>query len=616
MATDFFVGNLNTVLSPALLNEVRVQIGRDNEEQVPNAPPPGTSVTGGISFGMPNFLPRPAFPHEQRYQFMDSISWFRGGHSIKAGVDINYVRELQINLFNGGGVYSYPSFSNIALDCPAGAAGCTRATTGATTGKHYSNYQQAFDLQGLAGKIAFNTWDYNAYVQDNWQVTPELVLNLGLRWEYQKLPQPGHVDVDGVVFGGNPAFPETERFGQDKDNFGPRVGLTYDVGAAHRTILRSGYGVFYGRTSNSAVSNALTNNGVNTAGFFFTPFTAGSPVYPQTLSAPPTAAGSRPDVQYLEPDLERPTIQMFDVTIDRQIVGDVIVSAAYLYSRGRHLPAFRDINFNPANAQVTYVLDGRSLGTFPLHRGARPNASVNRIIVMESRLESNYHGLVLSAHKRFSRGLLFNANYTLARAEDTGQTSTTFFGGNQAYSTLDLDLVDNQMRPSNFDRRHRFVASFHYAPRVLQGLGIGGIFIGETGLPTSSFVSGNLSGAVGATNSSGTNGTGGANFAPWLGRNDERQPGRKTLDLRVSHTVRLAGRRRLQVLWEVFNVLNTVNYTSVSSTAFSVVSSSFNAATNTATVNLRALPDFLEPRAASNTLWGARDMQVGIKFLF
>jgi len=78
----------------------------------------------------------------------------------------------------------------------------------------------------------------------------------------------------------------------------------------------------------------------------------------------------------------------------------------------------------------------------------------------------------------------------------------------------------------------------------------------------------------------------------------------------------------LQVLWEAFNVFNTVNYTGFSTTKYAVVNSSYNAATNVATVNLREVvnaqgePDFGRPITASNTLFGPRDMQFGIKFLW
>ena len=84
------------------------------------------------------------------------------------------------------------------------------------------------------------------------------MLNLGLRYEYQQLPQPGEIPTEGVTFNGNPRFPQTMSFHQDKNNWAPRIGLTYDFGGDHLTVLRAAYGLFYGLTSNSAVANAIT----------------------------------------------------------------------------------------------------------------------------------------------------------------------------------------------------------------------------------------------------------------------------------------------------------------------------------------------------------------------
>ena len=73
---------------------------------------------------------------------------------------------------------------------------------------------------------------------------------------------------------------------------------------------------------------------------------------------------------------------------------------------------------------------------------------------------------MLAATKRFADGLMFNTNYTLSEAEDNGQTSATFFGGNLPYDTLNFrsNSPDADMSPSANDRRHRFVGSFHYQP--------------------------------------------------------------------------------------------------------------------------------------------------------
>lgn len=612
--TDFFVGSLNTVISARALNEFKFQVGRDYEEQQPNGVPPSTTVTGGINFGMPNFLPRAAYPHEQRYEFMDSYTYYRGGHSLKVGADINFVKEQLINLFNGGGTYAYSNLTGIANDCPIGATGCTPASTGTTTGKHYSSFTQAFDLTGLNGALAFNEWQHSFYAQDTWRVNNELLLNLGLRYDYQALPEPGSVTTNGYTFNGNPAYPLTTHFAQDKNNFGPRVGLTYDFGGKHDTVVRASWGTFYGLTSNSAVSNALTNNAISQKSFTFTPTTTGAPAYPATFSTVPTITGVKPNLNELGSNLQRPTIQMFDLTVDRRIMGDVTVSASYLYSHGANLPIFRDVNFSPANSQVTYILDGASVGTFPLYRGTRPDANAGSIFVLDSSVVSHYNALVLQTTKQFSHGLMFNANYTLSKSTDNGQESTTFFSTfAETYDPFSTTGPDGDA-PSSFDRRHRFVGSLYYRPTYLWGIGLSSVVTLESGLPINENISGSLSAAVGAVSTGSTNGSNGGLFAPFLGRNAARQTGRKTVDLRASKEIGIGGGKKVEVLWEVFNLFNWVNYTGASATAFGITSSTYDATANLATVTLNHSTGFLGATTIGNTLYGMRDMQLGLKF--
>jgi hypothetical protein len=619
VTVDFGVVTLNTVLGQQWLNELRGQIGRDYEEQTPNGTPPSTTVTGGIGFGMPNSLPRPAYPHEQRYEFVDNVTHFHGNHSIKFGADINYVREQLINLFQGGGVYAYSNLSNIAQDCPLGAVACLPNETGATTGRHYNTFTQAFDLNNLAGALFFSTTTQAYYVQDTWRANDRLLLNFGLRYDYQPLPQPGSVVTHGVTFAGNPAFAPTTAFPQDKRDWGPRLGATYDIGGRHDTVVRAGYGIFYGLTSNSAVANALTNNGAMQTTYLFTPSTAGAPQYPNTFSTVPGSV-VKPDINYFSSDFRRPRIQSFDVTVDRHLVSDVTLSVSYLYSRGEYLPDFRDTNLNPTNSTVNYVLDGQVVGSFPFYRGSRPNPSFQRMIIDEPGVQSRYNALVLAVDKRMSKGLLVNANYTLSKSVDDGQNSTTFFGGNAAFDSLNYrnpsNTVDFPMVPSPADRRHRFVGSIVYQPAYLWGIGISGIVRLESGLPITETIASSLSSAVGAVITSSSNGTGGFNVAPWVGINTDRQPGVKTVDLRLEKEVRLTGRRRVQILWEVFNLFNTLNYATFSNTAFQLAGSTYDPFANVATVTVTRDPGYLVPRSASSYFWGPRDMQVGAKFLW
>ena len=623
--TDFGLITLNTIISQRWLNEARVQVGRDFEAQIPNSEGPGTtfSSNAGIAYGMPNFLPRPKYPDERRYQFIDTITWYTGAHNVKIGADINYVQENLINLFQGGGIYNYSNLNNLALDCPAGATGCAPTLIGAIADRrHYSSYTQAFDLrgQGFAGDIYFTTTDYNAFIQDTWRVNDRMTVNLGLRYEYQRLPQPADTSVRGVAFTGNPNYPETQRFNQDKNNWGPRVGFTYDIDGSHKTVIRAGWGLYYGRTSNSAVASALTNTAVTFATYNFSPTSAGAPQYPNVFSAPPSGTGAVPAIQYLVSDLERPQIYMSEVSVDRLIGRDITVSASYLNSLGRHLPTFPDTNLPEPTATVEYFLAGESKGTFPFYRGARPDTRIGSAIAVADIVESTYHALVLQAKKRFNKGLLFNVNYTLSKSEDTGQNSTTFISN---FATLyDPRNIGLEKGPSAFDRRHRLVTSFHYAPDFLYGIQIGGTGTFESGLPLTSTITGGVTSASGATTTFTTNGSGASNRVPFETRNGFRREGRNTFDLRLSKRFDLGDRRQLQVMWEAFNVFNIVNYTGFSTVRYSVASSSFNAAANKVTVNLAEVlnsasqPDFGRPTTASNTLFGPRDMQLGVKFIW
>src|SRR6185503_10273325 len=146
-------------------------------------------------------------------------------------------------------------------------------------------------------------------------------------------------------------------------------------------------------------------------------------------------------------------------------------------------------------AQVTYLLAGQSLGTFPFFRGTRPDATIGRAIEVRGVAESQYHGLVLQAQKRFSGGFLFDASYTLATARDNGQNSTTFIAGNSSMvNPFDQAAEDGT---SSLDRRHRFVSSAYYAPGYLKGFRLSGILTVESGLPVTASISGGVAAATG-----------------------------------------------------------------------------------------------------------------------
>jgi hypothetical protein len=154
---------------------------------------------------------------------------------------------------------------------------------------------------------------------------------------------------------------------------------------------------------------------------------ATAPSYPTLLTA---GALTTPDIQYFARGFQLPQIHQADLIFERQISRNTVVSASYLFSYGNSLPNFVDTNLNAPSAVVNFTVsggpfDGQNYAT-PIFTGARPNASFGRITEIRSDVWSKYHGFVLQANRRLTGGLQFQTNYTLSRASDTGQTSTSW----------------------------------------------------------------------------------------------------------------------------------------------------------------------------------------------
>ena len=624
--TDSLVGRWNWTISNTLLNEFRFQWGRDNELQRPNAPGPGTSVTNGFSFGQPDFLPRPQYPFEQRFQWTDNLSWVRGRHTFKFGADISNVRITQINLFQGGGVYSYSSFNNMALDCPDGAVllGCTR-----TGLRSYSSFTQAFDLRGQAGSFFHTTTDWNFYAQDTFKLRSNLILNLGVRYEYQSLPQP---EV------GNPLLPLSQQFNQDKNNFAPRVGLAWDIWSDGKTVLHAGYGLIYGRTSNSAIVQALINNGVIVRSRRFTTsaadIAAGAPIYPNCFTpavnspcATPInpAVLSNPDVSQFAPDFVRPLVHQAEVSLEHELYKSGVLRVTYAYSGGRRLPAYRDVNLFPPQADVMLFLQNDLVaneqtlataglyGPFPFYcsglndpfinppnnefcgpftASLRPDPNFGRIMQAESVVNSNYNALIVGFRQNMRRGILVDAHFTWAKAIDNGQNSLTFFGRSTTVFDPLNPALDRSV--SDFDIRHRFVTSFIWRPD--QTFSIKGDttrkifgrwqFSGALTLQDGKTANGTASGFLNTTSSASTvnvtranpvdggstNGSGGNFRVPFLARNFGQAPGTAIFDLRIAKSIPITEGSSLELIAESFNLFNRRNITSVNNTAMALSS--------------------------------------------
>jgi hypothetical protein len=628
---DWGTARLTSTITPTLLNEFRFQYARDFEFQVSQTPLPGeprTSINGSapdvglqnaLNFGKPNFLERSSYPKEKRAQFTDNVTLTRGAHTIKFGMDINHVRDVLNNLFTESGSFFYNNVNDFIIDyvnwktpLPATVtcAGSTR-----TRGRCYSgNFNQGFGPLGAE----FSTTDYNFYGQLDWKFTPRVTIHLGMRYEYQRLPDAQNPNTNTTIIPNTDVtFAQaTGQLPNDKNNFGPRAGFAADLTGDGKTALRGGYGLYYGRTINSTIYNALVNTGAAGGQFQVSlqPTNTAAPIFPNVLTSAP--AGTL-DIQFFSPDFSSPMIHQADIIFEREILRNTTVSASYLLSLGRNLPTFIDRNLSaPTTTRNFSVTDGPFAGqtfTIPIFTGARPNAGFGRLTEIASLVGSEYNALVLQANRRLTNGFQLIASYTLAKAVDYSQTSQTFTTANVPFNVFDLRAERGR---SNFDRRHKFVASAVYAPRIqpdskaikalFDGWSIAPVVQVYTGIPYNGFVSGSAaSTTAGSLNGAGSS----SNRLPLLERNAFTGPNVWNVDLRLSRRFHIKEGVNIEVLAEAFNLFNRTQITNVSTTMYNVGGTATNQ-------TLTFQSAFGTTSEAGATLYRERQIQIGFRFKF
>jgi hypothetical protein len=639
-----FVVNWDSVIKANLTNSFRFQWSRDLEKISENGTAPSVTITNFMNYGLPNALPRPAFPDEHRLQFSDVVSLTHGHHTFKMGADVSPIHELLINLFQGAGVYTYSGANNYS-NWVGDAAGVNLGDN--LTGRHFTTFVQVTDPVTGVGKDDFYNTDVSGFVEDSWKARRNLTLNLGVRYEVQLIPQPAQP---------NNATPlttlYTTKINIDRNNFAPRIGVASEF--AKGTVLRAGYGIFYAKTTNSTFYATRVENGVIQQTFNCSPNTCPALAFPNLIFAPPGAKPVAPFAGALTPvvvpfappaltqttrgqvpDWVNPMVHEGEVTVEHQLPKNMSVSGSYVVSRALRLPMFYDGNIAPSTTTRSYDvtdLAGVTQSTFPVpFYTTRLNTTTGPILTGVSDVNSWYNSFVLTFRKRMSGGVEFVANYTLARASDGGQVPGQFGTFNGTDTPVDPYNRKLEYARSDLDQRHRFVGNLVWIPQyakkisnpalryLLNGYALSSIVTIAAGQPVTGTISGNPAGAIaggptgGAVNNSGT-ATGGR--SPGLPRNLYTGPGMGDVDLRISREFAFTERVKLSLLGEAFNVFNHTNVFTVNTQQYTYTGPGTGVCGGHANGCLVPVASFLTPSATNNNLFGARQLQISGRITF
>jgi len=645
-----FVANWDSTISNSTVNNLRFQWGRDLEAAGSNGTAPYVSLSGLMTYGENYALPRTAEPDEHRIQISDTLSKVRGHHTFKTGMDVNVIHEVMINLYNGTGQYSYTGtaqqvFSNWVLDTYG-------INTGdGLTGKHYTTFTMVNDPITHVGKDDFYNNDYAAFFEDSWKASSKLTLNMGLRWDVSTIsqpPQPNTLTPLTTLYTSTIHIP--------KDQFAPRFGAAWQI--SPKTVLRAGYGIFYAKSTNSTYYATRVENGVYQQTFSCSPLSTAlnycpALTFPNVIWTPPGPTPAAPfggalTPQVLtftppaytqvtrgqSPDWVNPRTHEGEVTLERQLPGQLSGSVAYVVSRGLHLPIFIDANIAPATTTKTYDIlnsSGTTAQTYtvPFYT-SRINTATGVIFAGYSDVNSWYNSMVVTVRRPMRHGLEFTANYTLSKAFDGAQAAGNFGTFNGTDYPVDPYNRKLEYALSDLDQRHRFVANAVWMPSakgvanrparlILDGWAFSTIVIMSTGQPVtpylSSYPSGGVAGgATGAVSYAGAT----AGRAGWLGRNSFTAPGFHNFDFRVGRQFALGERLKLSLIGEAFNLFNHTNVSSVSTYAFSYAAAGSGLCAGHANgcfVPYTSVP-FLSATNTSNLMWGPRQLQISGRLTF
>jgi hypothetical protein len=571
----------------------------------------------GVSAGIPQFSPSgygslgaasgpPQIFKTRHYQVGNTLNWIKSSHILKLGVDITREHEDQRfnpqirGIYNFGGTYSGDAFADFLLGLPSSAS-----------------REVLLPTSNIFESLQRGT-HYYFFAQDDWKATPNLTINLGLRYEFNSpvvevrnreanyLPEiVGGAAKIVRINAPDPTYGRCLCISA-KNDFGPRVGLAYRPGGSEKTVLRAGYGIFYDyvpfNTKQTLAFNTPQIDRQTITNTVPTPsFDLSNSFLPNILTSAFT--GFSNDVNFLDA-----MVQQWNLDVQREVVKSLVVDVSYVGNLAVHLDD---------NASLNAARPGP--GPFPPRRPL-PNEIV--VVSASNGATSTYHAGTILIKKEFSKGITLLAHYTESKALDNASS--------QLSDLQDTNNIRANKGLSGYNVPHRFVASGLYelpfgkgkmflsnlsrsGNAFIGGWSLTGIYTLQSGFWFTPSTSINTAGIESGTLrpdrlTNGNLASGQRTRLHWFdtaafvqpgaylfgnaGRNILEGPGLKNFDLGLSKNTLITERQTLQFRAEFFNAWNNVNFGLPASNV---------AAGNVGTIS---------------SAGASRDVQFGLKYIF
>ncbi|HEX5833040.1 MAG TPA: carboxypeptidase regulatory-like domain-containing protein [Pyrinomonadaceae bacterium] len=447
---QIFTLNETHTFGAAVVNEVRFGFNRIHISFTPNAQLnpldfgirngvtepiglPQILVTGtGLNFGGPAGFPQGR--SDTTFVVSDTLSYLRGNHSFRFGGE--WRRFYNNNTNKDTGTFA---FANMAAFLN-GTANAFNITLG-DLNRGITDVSTAI-AQGALG----------FFVQDNYKIRPNLTLELGFRYDWLMSPTERYdrfvdyvPEINSLVRVNNGIAPVYQT---NATNFQPRLGFAWDPFKDGKTSVRGAYAIL----ADQPVTNLVTGNATNPP--FATSVALPANTTTQLSNATSNAVpGATVSPSSSDPGFNNGYVQSWNLNVQREIGQGLAVTVGYFGSKGTNLRITRNLNQTFLNAALNPV---RPFPTLSPTSPIRPGAPLLNITFREGTSNSNYNALWLTATKRMSKGLQFNASYTFSKSIDYNSQSS------QGVTVQDSYNLRGDRGLSDFDARHRFVVSGLY----------------------------------------------------------------------------------------------------------------------------------------------------------